>query len=125
MPLIDFGRLKQLVPLRAALDLIGWKPTRERWGQARGPCPVHSSRSTGSTTFHVTRDKWFCHKCLEGGDVLRLWCLLHNLDAHAAAVGLCRRLGLAVPWMPRGQCRPRRPRKPRPPRKQWDREEAR
>src|SRR5581483_6614703 len=107
MPLIDFTRLKQCVPLRAALELAGWKPTRERWSRAYGPCPVHGSRSTGSTVFHVTRDQWACNKCGACGDVLRLWMLLHGLEAHPAALDLCRRLGLAVPWADRRERRSR------------------
>jgi hypothetical protein len=48
---IDFRRLREEVSMRDILDLIGFTPTITRGNQLRGPCPLHGSKSTKSTSF--------------------------------------------------------------------------
>jgi hypothetical protein len=55
----------------------------------------------------VKGDGWFCHKCKRGGDVIDLAAALMRLAPVEAAAELCRSLGLAVPYLPRPERRPR------------------
>jgi hypothetical protein len=111
MPGVDFDALKERVPLSRVLDLLQWEPTRVTQKQEYGPCPIHAPKMRRSRIFHVNGNGWYCWQCKTGGDVLALWGKLHDLDAHAAALDLCHRLGVRVPWLPRGPRRARRPRK--------------
>ncbi len=110
MPGVDFDAVKHLVPLDRVLELIGWRPHTHEGRERRGACPVHRSRSPKSRSFAVNGEKWYCHACKTGGDQIRLYALVMQLDPYAAALELCRRQGLKVPWMPRAARKPRRPR---------------
>jgi len=119
MPGIDFACLRRQVSLAMVLDLIGFTPTSRRGIQVRGPCPVHGSQTACSRSFsaHLGRNCWHCFRCGAGGNTLDLYQALTKLPLYEAAVELCGRLGLPVPWrLPAARSRPRRPLEPTPPR---------
>lgn len=95
---IDFTGIKTLVPLVDVLRSVGWEPTWQARGIMRGGCPIHRSRSPRPRSLIVTSDQWYCHRCHIGGDVTRLWRLLHDHPSDlAAALDLCRHFQVAVP----------------------------
>ena len=100
MSSIDFHAARQALSITEVLDLLGWRPTARRGVQARGPCPLHGSRSPRSRTFavHLGRNLYHCFGCGAGGNALDLWAAHTRLPLYAAVLDLCQRLGRAVPW---------------------------
>lgn len=102
LPPIDFATLKANVSIGQCLASYGWKPTRSRGSELRGPCPIHGSHSELSDCFSVSRSRnlFRCFKCHVGGDVIDLTSHLMGIDPQQrvrAAVELCRKLGIDVP----------------------------
>ena len=112
MPAIAFDRLRQQVPLAEVLHLVGCTPSWRCGAQVRGPCPLHGAGPRSrSFSAQLERGLWHCFGCGRGGNALDLWVLHTRLPLHAAALDLCQRLGLPVPWLEvRGdspqRCRP-------------------
>ena len=100
--------------MAAVLELLGFVPQRRTGEQVRGPCPVHGSRGRPSRSFaaHLGRGVWHCFRCGAGGNLLDLWVAVTRQPLYPAVLDLCRRLGCAVPWLPRpagaGRRTPRR-----------------
>jgi DNA primase len=111
MPGIDYPRLRQQLPLAQVLDLLGFTATARRGAEVRGPCPVHSSsrlRSrprSRSFAAHLQKHCWRCFGCGAGGNALDLYLAVTKLPLYEAALELCARLHLAVPWLPRAASR--------------------
>lgn len=103
MPGIDFGLLRRQVTLAPVLELVGCRPTTRVGPQVRGPCPVHGSSSRRSRSFaaHLERQCWHCFRCGAGGNALDLYMAVTKLPLYAAALELCERLHLPVPWRAR------------------------
>jgi DNA primase len=117
MPAIDFAELRRQVRLGQVLDLLGFAPV-SRWGaQLRGPCPVHGAARPRSRVFsaHLEHHCWHCFRCGASGNALDLWLAVTHQPIYAGALDLCRRLGLAVPWLPPGAARRGRQPAPRSP----------
>jgi DNA primase len=113
MPGIDLRALRDQVRLAQVLELLGFVPTARAGAQVRGPCPVHGSRTPRSRVFaaHLERHCWYCFRCGAGGNALDLWVAVTRLPLYEAALDLCQRLPLEVPWLPAG----RRPQTRSPP----------
>ena len=77
MPGIDFDRLKHELPLAKVLHALGWRGWGGWGGNTRGPCPLHQSITAHSRAMWVCEDRWYCHRCKCGGDLLELWARLH------------------------------------------------
>lgn len=104
MPGIDFALLRQHVPLAAVLDLLGFRATARRGAEVRGPCPVHGSRAPRSRSFAANLEKqcWRCFgRACGGGNALDLYAAAMRLPLYQAALELCARLHLSVPWRKR------------------------
>ena len=101
MPGIDYAALRRQVRLASVLDLLGFVPTNHYRNQVRGPCPIHGSHSPRSRSFaaHLARHCWHCFRCGAGGNALDLWMTANQLPLYDAALDLCQRLNLEVPWM--------------------------
>lgn len=98
IPLVNFGRVKELIPILDVLRHEGWSPTWQYRGIMRGGCLIHRSRSPKPRSFLVAGQQWFCHSCRIGGDVVRLWRLLHGHESDLlAALDLCREFRVPVP----------------------------
>ena len=108
---IDYVALRRRLPLSQVLQLLGFVPSGRWNAEVRGPCPVHGSRTPRSRSFaaNLERHCWQCFRCGAGGNALDLWVAVTKLPLYEAALGLCRRLHLPVPWLP---ARPRSARSP-------------
>lgn len=100
MPLVDFGTVKLLVSYRQVLDLLQWRRVRTEAGWHRGGCPVHQRGREHGDCFAVREGGWKCHSCGRHGDQLRLWAEATGQALYPATLELCRRLGVAVPYLP-------------------------
>ncbi len=103
MPGVDFSAVQMAVPMAAVVDLIGFAAVSVSGGQLHGPCPVHGSTSPRSRSFSVDLAKGVCkcHKCGFAGNQLQLWAKWKGLAIFEAAVDLCARSGVPVPWIER------------------------
>jgi DNA primase len=72
---IDFREARARVRIAEVLALLGWQPQRVVGEQARGPCPLHRSRSATSRVFavHLGKHVYHCFACAAGGNALDLW----------------------------------------------------
>jgi DNA primase len=88
--------------LGQVLALLGFEPSARAGAQVRGPCPLHGARSPRSRSFaaHLQRHCWQCFRCGAGGNALDLWLAATGLPLYEAALDLCRRLNLEMPWLP-------------------------
>ena len=77
-------------------------PSTRHGRQVRGPCPVHGSQSPRSRSFaaHLERHCWHCFRCGAHGNALDLWAAVTKRPLYEAALDLCRRLHLDIPWLP-------------------------
>ena len=83
------------------LELVRFVPRGIRGDQLHGPCPVHRSRSTSARSFsiHLGKGLCYCHRCGFGGNQIQLWAKVRGMGAYEAAIDLCRRTGIDVPWI--------------------------
>lgn len=102
MPGIDYYRLRQQITMREVSELIGFRATRRRGPQLRGPCPVPGCRGTSDRSFsvHLARHTYHCFACHSHGNTLDLWATVRGLSLHRAALELCQLLNLDPPWKP-------------------------
>jgi DNA primase len=101
MPGIDYALLRRQLRLAEVLELIGFREQTRRGASVRGPCLLHGSRSPRSRVFaaHLKKHLWRCFGCGAGGNALDLYVAVSKLPLHAAALELCSRLQLPVPWL--------------------------
>ena len=98
---IDFREARARVRIGEVLALMGYEWRRVLGEQARGPCPLHCSRSATSRVFavHLSKNVYHCFRCGAGGNALDLWAAVTRLPLHAAVLDLCQRLRQPVPWL--------------------------
>ena len=103
MPGIDFDALRGRIRMSEVLPLVGLVPRQRCGPQLRGPCPVHRSKSPSSRCFsvHLQRQLFHCFHCGAAGHPIQLWAAVQQLSLYEAARDLCRKLGVAVPWVRR------------------------
>ena len=103
MPGVDFRWLRERIAMQDVLQWLQFEPTLRRGDQWRGPCPVHGSRNPRSRSFsvHVRLGCYPCFDCGSRGHALELWAAVHDVSLSAAALELCRLLGLETPWVMR------------------------
>jgi DNA primase len=104
---IDFREARARVRIGEVLGLMGCELRRVMGEQARGPCPLHRSRSATSRVFavHLGKNVYHCFACGAGGNALDLWAAWTRQSCYAAVVDLYQRLGRDIPWLsvPRGR----------------------
>jgi DNA primase len=105
VPGVDFQAVRSMIRIAEVLALVGYVPDKSSREQLRGPCPVHGSTSPRSRTFSVNlrRNAYRCFKCGSAGNQLDLWAAISMTDLHTAALDLCERLHLDVPWIGKRQ----------------------
>lgn len=83
------------------LTLLGFVPAESSGVHQRGPCPIHGSRSPTSRSFSVDlqRNAFQCFKCGCKGNQLDLWAAATKSSLHRAAVDLCEKLHVDIPWI--------------------------
>lgn len=99
---IDFREARAQVRIGEVLELMGCELRRVVGEQARGPCPLHRSRSARSRVFavHLGKNVYHCFACGAGGTALDLWAAWTRQSWYAAVVDLYQRLGRDIPWLP-------------------------
>jgi DNA primase len=106
---IDFREAQARVRIGEVLALMGYEVRRLVGAQARGPCPLHRSRSASSRAFavHLGKNVYHCFACGAGGNALDLWAAWTRQSCYVAVVDLYQRLGRDIPWLPdpRGRTR--------------------
>src|SRR5262249_20779071 len=109
MPGVCYRQLRASLSMKDVLALLGWQPRTRCGDPLRGPCPLHGSTSPPSRCFavHVGKGVYHCFRCGASGNALDLYAAATRQPLYAAALELCRRLGLAVPWLPADRGRPR------------------
>jgi hypothetical protein len=96
---------KEAVPAIDLADRLTGSGGLRRVGKewvGRCPLPDHEDRSP-SFTVNAEKNVWFCHGCLQGGDVVELARLAWGYDqrdAHVAAADLLHEFGHEVPDRP-------------------------
>jgi DNA primase len=103
MPGVDYDAIRAQVSIEDVLRLLQFTPCESRGDRLRGLCPVHGSTSPKSRSFsvHLGRNIYRCFTCGSSGNQLDLWAAATKCELHEAAVTLCERMGIEVPWIRR------------------------
>ncbi len=104
MPGVDFDRVRALVTMVQVLSLLRFQPSTRAGVQWYGSCPLHGAgagRRHRSFSVNVKIGRYCCHRCHSHGNQLELWAAATKLPLHQAAIDLCHRVGLDVPWVRR------------------------
>jgi len=100
VPGVNFAKVRAQVSIAQVLELLRFSPLSRRSDQLRGLCPIHNSSSKRpSFSVNLTKNTYRCFRCGSAGNQLDLWAAATKQDLHPAAVSLCQRLNLEVPWM--------------------------
>jgi hypothetical protein len=99
---IDFAAVRSIISIGAVLQLLGFRAQSAYRGQQRGPCPLHGSTSSTSRCFSANEREhvFHCFQCGRSGNALDLWAMATKQPPYEAAVDLCGRLHLPVPYSP-------------------------
>lgn len=96
---IDYRKLRELVTIVAVLDALHWSPSMRNQSQGRGPCPICDAPDR-KRSFSVDRrgNRFQCFACGARGNQLDLFVKACKLTLYPAAIELCRRLRINVPY---------------------------
>lgn len=103
MPGVDFDAVRSGVSMQKVLDWLGFEPKQRRGTQWRGTCPLHDTARAGGRSFsvNVVSGRFQCFHCHARGNQIELWAAAKGLSLFDAAVDLCQRAGLPIPWINR------------------------
>lgn len=102
MPGIDFAVVRSRISLAQVLDLLQFVPLRRNGAQLRGACPVRQCNSPDRRfSANIARNQFRCFTCGVQGSQLELWAAATDQTVYQAALDLCHRLGIEVPWIRR------------------------
>lgn len=99
MARISYAEVRQLVSMRQVLDLLGYVWLCRTLFSVRGPCPFKCCHKNRCAAFGLDRGWWRCFQCQRHGNQLDLYRELRGLSLYPAAVELCERAGVAVPYL--------------------------
>ena len=101
LPGVDFQTVRCMVPMARVLQLIGFVARESSGDQLRGPCPIHGSSSPKSRSFSANpgRNAYRCFRCDSSGNQLDLWAAVTKMDLYAAAIDLCEKAQVDIPWI--------------------------
>jgi hypothetical protein len=93
---LDFAAVRAAIAISDVLTLLAWQPTAGKGAQLRGPCPVHRSENSGSTSFsaNLQKNAFRCFSCGKKGTQLDLFAAALGMPLYQATVELCRRLNV-------------------------------
>ena len=99
-PAIDFAAVRATVSMATVLGLLGFQAQTTHGAQQRGPCPLHGSTAGTARCFSVNLcDQIFhCFKCGRSGNALELWAHANRQTPYDAALDLCQRLNIPLPF---------------------------
>jgi DNA primase len=103
MPGVDYASVRSAITIAQVLDLMGFAIQTRTGNQVRGACPLHIASSPQSRTFsaNLKTNRFQCFKCKKSGGQLELWAEFRGITAYEAAIDLCERLAIEVPWVHR------------------------
>lgn len=89
---IDFVELKEKVCIEQVIELLQLN-LKKSGKQLRGCCPIHDG--TDTKEFVVTPEKglFYCFKCKEGGDLIKLYAAVKGMEQKIAAVEIAQQTG--------------------------------
>ena len=98
--LIDFAKVRSLIPMNDVLTLLAWQPSSIKGSQLRGTCPLPNCATTSRRTFgvHLEKQAWHCFACGHHGNQLDLWTSMTGHQFYQATIDLCHRAGKPVPY---------------------------
>ena len=101
VPGIDFRAVREQISMAEVLALIGFEPQTASASGLRGPCPIHRSQTPRSRSFsvHVGRKVYRCFRCGSAGNHLDLYAAVTQQGVYQAALDLCAKLHLPIPWL--------------------------
>ena len=96
---IDFAYLRSQISMEQMLRHLGYfGRLRGNDNQRRGPCPVHGARRDRGRSFsvHLGKNVFQCFHppCGSAGNVLDLWCAIHQLTPYEGAIHLAKTFDL-------------------------------
>ena len=91
--------------MNQVLALIAFAPQGGFGSSLRGPCPIHRPQTPRSRSFavQVERKVFHCFRCGAGGNHLDLYAAVTHQTVYEAALDLCAKLQVQVPWKEPGQ----------------------
>lgn len=93
--------IKDAVPVeRYAADVV---PSLKQVSktQLRGRCPIHEGENASAFVVFLDTQRWYCHRCRLGGDVLDLSEMAERHgDTWTAMLSLAQRYGVELPTKP-------------------------
>ncbi len=103
VPGVDFQAVRSQISMHQVLDLLGFVPASTRGDQVRGSCPIHGSTSPQSRSFsaNLAKNMYRQFKCESQGNQLDLWAAATNQSLHDAAIDLCEKTHVEIPWINR------------------------
>jgi hypothetical protein len=98
---VDFAYLRSQISMERILRHLGYfDRLRGHGAQCRGPCPVHGAKRAKGSTFsvHLGKNVFQCFHppCRAAGNVLDLWCAVHQLTPCDGALPLAQTFGLEL-----------------------------
>ncbi len=98
---VDFAYLRSQISMERILRHLGYfDRLRGNGAQCRGPCPVHGAKRAKGRTFsvHLGKNVFQCFHppCQAAGNVLDLWCAVHQLTPYDGALHLAQTFGLEL-----------------------------
>ena len=94
---IDYRELKRQIRLMDLLARIGWKSTKGRGEQLRGPCPLPGCREKSADrsacddsafSVNISKNIYRCFRCGSAGNALDFWQTYRTVPLHQAATEL-------------------------------------
>jgi len=98
MPGIDFAAVRSQISIEQVLRMLDFQATRCRGRHLRGRCPLSCGAKDAFVADTVT-GRYRCFACGSRGTQLGLWSVATDLPLYTATIDLCRRVGLATPWI--------------------------
>lgn len=103
MPGVDFQAVRSRVSMQKVLDLLRFASTATRGRQVYGDCPIHQCSNPRRRSFsaNLAKNNYRCFLCGAHGNQLDLWAATTKQSLFEAAVDLCQRANVEVPWIHR------------------------
>jgi DNA primase len=101
VPGIDFRAVRERTAMTQVLALIGFEPQTTSGAVLRGRCPIHRSSTPRNRSFSVQLERklYHCFRCGSAGNHLDLYAAVTQQDLYHAALDLCAKLLVPVPWL--------------------------
>lgn len=99
MSMIDFRAVRQQIGILRVLTLLGIRWPRKSGRYNVGWCPLGCCSSPRAASYLIERNYWRCYRCQQKGNALELYGFIRGLDVYKAALELCEKTGVDVPYL--------------------------